>query len=144
MSEKTKIEECGFDGYLSKPVNISALLGELSHYLKHTKQAGTDTPKVVIEKVDNSLNLADITNLPELQNRLKQEVIPLLEEASIMLEMDIVAELAEKMIELGNEYNIQIFIKYGEPLQESTQSFNISNIQTALNELPALLKKLND
>ncbi|MDM8569637.1 PAS domain S-box protein, partial [Thiotrichales bacterium HSG1] len=79
LDEKYKIEAHGFNGFLAKPVNISALLSEISHYLKHTKKAVTENPKVVIEKIDNSMNPERITNFPELQNRLKQEIIPLLE-----------------------------------------------------------------
>jgi PAS domain S-box-containing protein len=143
LDEKAKIETRGFDGYLSKPVNISDLLGELSHYLKHTKKAGTDTPKVVIEKVDNTINPAEIANLPELQNQIRQEVRPLLKEVESAMEMGMVAELAEKMIQLGKEYNIPAFIQYGEPLKESSETFEISNIQTALERLPALLRIIN-
>ncbi|MDM8559349.1 PAS domain S-box protein [Candidatus Parabeggiatoa sp. HSG14] len=142
LDEKHKIETYGFDGYLSKPVNISVLLGELSHYLKHTKKAVTNTNQVATEEVDNTLNPAEIANLPELQNQLKQFVLPIWEEANIVMEMDIVVELAKKMIKLGNEYNISAFIHYGEPLLESTQVFNISHIQKALEELPILLKPL--
>ncbi len=50
---------------------------------------------------------------------------------------------AEKMINLGNEYNIPVFIHYGEPLLESTKNFNILYIQKALKEFPDLVKQLN-
>ena len=140
LDKKYKIKEHGFDGYLSKPVNISALLGELSHYLKHTKKVVTNVSQTT--EVDDTLNPAEIINLPELQNQLKQEIMPLLEDANIMLETDIIAELAKKMIQLGNEHNIPIFINYGELLQENTQSFNIPYIQKSLDELPTLLKPL--
>ncbi|MDM8559228.1 PAS domain S-box protein [Thiotrichales bacterium HSG14] len=143
LDEKSKIETHGFDGYLSKPVNISDLLGELSHYLKHTKKADTDTPKVVIEKVDNTINPAEIANLPELQNQIRQEVRPLLKEVENAMEMGMVAELAEKMIQLGKEYNIPAFIQYGEPLKGSSETFEIDHIQTALEGLPALLRIIN-
>ncbi|MDM8559214.1 PAS domain S-box protein, partial [Candidatus Parabeggiatoa sp. HSG14] len=142
LEEKSKIETHGFDGYLFKPVNISDLLGELSHYLKHTKKADIDTPKVVIEKVDNTINPAEIANLPELQNQIRQEVRPLLKEVENAMEMGMVAELAEKMIQLGNEYNIPVFIYYGESLLESIQIFDIDHIQKALEELLILLKQL--
>ncbi len=139
-NEKTKIETHGFDGYLSKPVNISKLLRELSQYLKYTKKAVAEVPQVAT--VDSTLNLSEIAELKELRNQFKQEVIPLWEEANIMMEMDVVAELAEKMIELGKEYHIPIFIRYGEPLLESTLTFDISSIQNALEEFPVLVKPL--
>ncbi|MDM8569648.1 response regulator, partial [Thiotrichales bacterium HSG1] len=139
LDEKTKIDTHGFDGYLTKPVNISDLLGELSNYLEHTTNE-TIIPQTV--ETESVLNLEKIVNLPELQNQLKQELMPLLEDANIMMEMDVITELAEKMIQLGNEHNIPAFINYGEPLQESTESFNIPYIQKALEELPDLLKSI--
>jgi predicted TIM-barrel fold metal-dependent hydrolase len=47
------------------------------------------------------------------------------------------------MIKLGNEYNVPAFIHYGNPLLESTQTFNIPYIQKALKEFPDLVKPLN-
>ena len=143
LNEKASIEAHGFDGFLAKPVNTSELLSELSRYLKYTKKAVADISQFATTTVDNTLKPADIAELPELRNQLKQFVLPLWEEANIMMEMDIVADLAEKMIELGNEYNIPVFIHYGEPLLESTQIFDISYIQEALEEFPVLVKPLN-
>ncbi|MDM8565300.1 PAS domain S-box protein [Candidatus Halobeggiatoa sp. HSG11] len=140
LDEKHKIETRGFNGYLAKPVNISDLLNELSNYLKHTIN------EVVVPQtteIDYTINPAEIAKLSELQNRLRQEVIPLLEEVETAIEMGMVAELAEKMIQLGKEYNIPAFIQYGEPLKESSETFEIDYIQTAFERLPALLSMVN-
>jgi len=141
MDEKAKTKLHGFDGYLTKPINISALFSELSRYLKHTTV--TDTPQITNAEVDNTINPAEIANLPELQNRLKQEIMPLWEEIEVVMEMGMIAELANKMIQLGNEYNIPAFIQYGEPLLENTKIFRITYIQSALEKLPALLRMVN-
>ncbi len=142
LNEKASIEAHGFEGFLSKPVNISDLLSELSRYLKYTKKAVADALQSATMAVDNTLNLADITDIPELRNKLEQEVMPLWKKANVIMEMDIVAELAEKMISLGNEYHISVFIRYGEALQESTQTFDIAYIKKALQEFPVLVKPL--
>jgi len=142
LNEKAKIETYNFDGFLAKPVNICALLSELSQYLKYTKKAVTDTPQAATAEIDLTLNLKEIANLPELRNKLKQEVMPVWKKAKVIMQMDIIAELAEKMIALGNEYNIPAFIHYGEPLLESTQTFNLAYIRKARQEFPVLLKPL--
>ena len=141
LNEKAKTEAHGFDGYLAKPVNIAELLRTLSHYLKYTTKAGTDVPQVATE-VDSTLNPENIANLPKLRGQIDQQVMPLWEEANIMMEMDVVAKLAEQMIELGNEYNLPIFIHYGEALLESSQTFEIDSIQKALEEFPVMVKPL--
>ena len=138
---KAKMEAHGFNGYLSKPVNIFNLLSTLSHYLKYTKKAVVNVPKVAT--VDNILlNLEEIANLPELKNKFKQEVIPLWKKTSTGIKLDTVTELAEKMIELGDEYNVPAFIHYGKPLLESTQTFNIAYIQRAVKEFSVFVKPL--
>ena len=141
LNEKAKTEAHGFDGYLAKPVNIAELLRTLSHYLKYTTKAGTDVPQVATE-VDSTLNPENIANLPKLREQIDQKSMPLWEEANVMMEMDAVAKFAEQMIELGNEYNIEVFIRYGEALLDSSQTFEIDSIQKALEEFPALVKPL--
>jgi len=142
LDEKSKIETHGFDGYLSKPVNISYLISELSHHLKYTKKAGAEAPQATTTKVELTLNLEEIANLPELRNRFKQEVMPVWEKAKIIMQMDIIADLAEKMITLGNEYNIPAFIHYGEPLLESIRTFNLAYIREARKKFVVLVKPL--
>ena len=142
LDEKDKVSAHGFDGYLSKPVNISKLLSELSHYLKYTKQAVTDVQDATT-KVDLTLNPAEIANLPELRNQLKQKVMPLWKKTSVAIRLEIVAELAKKMIKLGNEYNVPAFIHYGEPLlEESTQTFDIAYLQKTIKGFPDFVKPL--
>ncbi|MCK5525038.1 MAG: PAS domain S-box protein [Thiomargarita sp.] len=140
LHEKTKIEARGFDGFLSKPVNISVLLNELSRYLKYTNK--TLTTQAATTEVE-TLNSENIANLSELREKIEQEVMPLWKRANIMMKMDVVIAFAENMINLGNEYNIPAFIHYGNPLLESTQTFNIPYIQKALKEFPDLVKPLN-
>jgi len=142
VNEKAKIEAYGFEGYLSKPINLSELLRKLSHYLKSTKKAVADVPQVATTSVNSTLNPENIANFSQLQGKFEKEVMPLWEEANIMMEMDVVAELAEKMIELGKEYNLPVFIRYGEPLLESSQTFDITSIQNALEAFQVFVKPL--
>ena len=140
LNERAKTQAHGFDGFLAKPINISELLAELSRYLTH--KMDSKISEVVTSVVDNTLNPETITDLPQLRNQLQQKVMPLWEEINIMMEMILVAELAELMITLGNKYNIPIFIHYGELLKESAQTFDIPYIEENIAKLPALLKPL--
>jgi DNA mismatch repair ATPase MutS len=66
------------------------------------------------------MNPANIANLDQLRDKVEKEVMPLWKQATSIIKMDVIVALAEKMIELGKEYNVPAFIHYGEPLQEST------------------------
>ncbi len=137
LKSKVKTKTYGFDAFLPKPINISELLNELSHYLKYTQKAVSQ-----VATVDNRLNLEEINNLPELINKLHQEVIPFWKEVNLVMEMEMIVELAEKLIELAKKHNIPFFIHYGEALQENAQNFDIPYLQKALEEFPVLIKPL--
>ena len=106
---------------------------------KHTKKAVIS--QVATTEV-NKLNPIEIANFPELQKQLKQEVVPLWKEAEQVIEMGRAANLATKMLELGNEYNISAFSNYGELLLESTKTFNIPHIQKALKDFLVLIQPI--
>jgi len=139
LNEKMKIEAYGFESFLSKPINISELLNELSSYLKYTV---IDVSEVENLEFESTFQLEKIINLEELRDRVKQEIMPILEDASIMLELDVVVKLAKNLVELGNEYNVEVFNRYGEQLLENTQMFKITEIQKAIKEFPKLVEPL--
>jgi hypothetical protein len=68
--------------------------------------------------------------------------MPLWKKLSLIMEMNAIAEIAEKIIELGKKYHIPAFIHYGEPLLESTQTFDIDYIQKTLKKLPGLVEPI--
>ncbi|MEK8017299.1 MAG: hypothetical protein VSS75_010545, partial [Candidatus Parabeggiatoa sp.] len=134
----------GFDGFLSKPINISELFNELSHHLKYTAEKTQDAPKIKTSVLHTTiLNPEEIAHLAKLKSKLKKEVMPLWEDINAMMETDVVAEFAEKLIQLGDEYNLSLFIDYGEQLLEYTQDFDIPDIQKAIDEFPEMLKPLS-
>ncbi len=137
LNTKDNSEKLGFNNFLAKPVNVSDLFGELALYLKYNK-------KTVIDEVknENTFNLDNIIDLPDLQHKIEQEIVPLWKNANIIIKMDIVVELAEKMIELADKHNIPTFADYGKPLAESTQTFDIQYIQKALKDFPKIIEPI--
>ena len=156
--DKKKSLAVGSHAFLPKPISIETLFEQLQQFLYLTWVYGDDMKETpdenhtsqmvfspIAEKVtavDNTLNQEEIANFPVLRKKFKQEIMPLWEEANIMMEMDVVAELAEKMIKLGNEYNIPAFICYSQSLQKSNQIFDIPSIQKALQEFSVFVKSL--
>lgn len=143
VGDKSKVKACGFDGYLSKPVNTQALFNELSRYLTHTKKP----PKPVRDAAttgDNSVitPTSDIAKLPELIGKLEKNIMPIWEDINKIMEMEVVEEFAEKVIQLGCDYNVQGFTHYGEHLRDFAQEFDIINIEKTLGEFPEMVKQV--
>ncbi|MDM8564931.1 response regulator [Candidatus Halobeggiatoa sp. HSG11] len=139
---KTKIKQYGFDDYVTKPINILELFEKLSNHLEHSKETIVATSQEVAE-VDIAVNPAEISNLLELKKRLEQEVMPIWEDVSAVIQVDSIIKLANKMMELGKEYNVPAFIKYGESLLEIIESFDIVKTENILKQLPILLDKID-
>jgi PAS domain S-box-containing protein len=136
-SMKVKMKTYGFEGYLAKPVDISELLSQLSGYLKYTRNEDSHETQTA-----DKLFLEQIVELSALQSKIKQQIMPLLKEANIAVEMDIVVQLADKLIELGKEHQVPTFINHGEWLHEYSQTFDITKILEVLNRLPDIIKLL--
>jgi polar amino acid transport system substrate-binding protein/two-component system sensor histidine kinase EvgS len=140
-NEMAKFKACGFNGFLSKPVDISYLLTELTHYLSYTKKETNEaSPKIT--DMTHALQPETIANLASLQIAIEQKLIPLWKKANTTMTMDIVNEFAENMITLAHEYQIPAFFDYAKLLQESTYTFDIAYIQHALKSFPTFIAPL--
>ncbi len=135
VNTHSQIKNYGFDGYLSKPVLISELLIELSHYLKHTQD--------VCEKRDNleDLKPSNIADLPDLLKNLEQ-FQPIWEELQGAVDMMEISDFAINIKRLGEKYDISFFKHYGERLSDFSQDFELEEIEQMLKQFPNFIKSL--
>ncbi len=140
ITEKTKLAACGFDGYLSKPINSSALFNEISHYLAYTDQNNAPNSK---SKTQESESIpTDIVEVATLCQTLEEQVLPLWQELVDMIETDAVETFAEQLIQLSKKHHAQSLIDYAENLRELSQNFDIDGIEKAFSKFPVLLNSL--
>jgi PAS domain S-box-containing protein len=145
LGERPKVEAENFDGFLSKPVEISKLLSELSRYLKHTihpiVKPLTEITELDIQKELSNLNLSELEKFPELMDKLDQ-FLPRLEKFSGALELDQIELFAKEIRKLGEDYHINYLYNYGEKLYELAQDFESAQIRIWLRKFPELIKGL--
>ncbi|MDM8559884.1 CHASE domain-containing protein [Candidatus Parabeggiatoa sp. HSG14] len=142
VSEKPKIMAYGFNGYLSKPVQMQNLLSELSHYLKYTETTEKKTTNTQVNNLTN-LILEKITAHPQLINDLKKEIIPLLEDTSNgMMETDTLDDFTEALLKRASEFNVPGLIHYAEKLREYAQDFDMENLEQTLKEFLEKIENL--
>jgi signal transduction histidine kinase/DNA-binding NarL/FixJ family response regulator len=133
IGEESKIKSYNFDGFLLKPVKISELLNELSHYL-NTK-IKDKTTKLEFEHFSNFVS-------PELIETLEKIFQPQCEELQRILDMDEVELFAEDLIKLGESYHIIELIDYAKKLSELIENFDIEQIEKTLSKFPKLIQLL--
>jgi PAS domain S-box-containing protein len=139
MDEKANVKVHRFDGYLSKPVNSSALFHELTHYLKHTKKSA-ESPAAANEE---QLILPEtLTDIPVLLQSLEQKMLPKWQEIVGMIETNAVEEFAEQLIELGKKHHASILINYATKLRDKAQEFDIDGVEQTLEEFSEILDKI--
>ncbi|RKZ50685.1 MAG: hypothetical protein DRR16_02290 [Candidatus Parabeggiatoa sp. nov. 3] len=140
---KSKVKEYRFDGYLSKPVKLHDLLYELSHHLKHKIIDASVVPKMAtLVETFTMPPPESITNLPFLIEALEQDVMPIWEETSAIIDIEMIEEFIDKLMILGHEQKITALINYCKNLQKLAQEFDIAYIEIMLNKFPDMVEQI--
>ncbi|MCP4110966.1 MAG: hypothetical protein GY749_36495 [Desulfobacteraceae bacterium] len=129
------------DGYLTKPVKINVLFGELSRYLKSAekeKQAPENNIRFKTSVYEN------IERLPELAGVLKKEILPCLDELQGALIMDDIRKFGQRLQSLGKEHNARELICYSEYLFEYAENFDIASINETFKDIFGTVEQLTD
>ena len=137
MGEHVKSD--AFDGFLSKPVQISTLLTELSHFLKHSTHP-VKPQKTDIQNIE-PLCISEQEKLSELVDKLLQ-LIPILEKFSGALDLDQIEHFAQKIHMLGEQYHILCLQKYANELSAVVRNFDSAHIRHQLKRLPNMITLL--
>lgn len=137
-SERAKINECGFDGYLAKPVELPTLFRQLARFLPHSVQGTSPTPT----PSPPPPGPAAIRDLPNLLKSLETEMIPLWEEIKGAVDIEEVETFAGKLEELAQRHAAQDLISYAHSLKEDVESFDIENIEKTLTGFTAVAANL--
>ncbi|WP_349647223.1 ATP-binding protein [Candidatus Parabeggiatoa sp. HSG14] len=131
----------GFNGYLSKPVNMPALINELSLYLKPTEKIVSVTKTTVLDSLEN-LTTENIVKISDMIEVMEKEIIPTWKEINVVMEAEAIEDFAQQILKLGKAYNVPALIVYAENMYEFSQNFDIKNLRNTLNKFPEIVKKL--
>ena len=144
-ADRTDLEmlhERGFNGYLTKPVNISDLYKEISQYIPYTKIDKTRESLLNIREEINSLNYKEISNLSQLIHDLKSEVKPAIDALKGVIKMGTIKEVSNSIILLGENHNVHLLVGYGKELFKFADRYDIGKIKKALNNFYPILEKI--
>ncbi len=131
-SNHVDIPEGTFDDYLIKPINIGQLVKTITKYL-HIENEAENT----VSKVENQLQLQTLT--PEIKEVLR----PLLASLESSLIISHVQNLAQTMISLGEEHQLDYMSAEGEKLLGYADCYDIMNIKIQLRKLKIILLEGN-
>ncbi len=134
-----KQKNYSFDGFMQKPISKNMVFTELTKFLPY-QVIKTDKPKATSEEQKIVLSEKLKSKLPELIKILNNEYMPEWEKIKNSLIIFEIEEFANKLKETANKYDFKYLRNYSEQLHNSTQSFDIDNIESFLKQFPALIE----
>ncbi|NJO15520.1 MAG: PAS domain S-box protein [Thioploca sp.] len=123
-----------FDGYLLKPIYIQSLFNELSRYLTSSNQLENKSADTLLAEHNTKRLQSDLAI--SYPRQLREEIKKLLsvrEKIQTVIDMDEIKAFANRILWLGKEYQLLPLIHYSRQLYESTEDFDIEQIDNALN-----------
>lgn len=121
----------GFSGYMRKPILLDDIVRELTRFIKWEQIR----KKKIVKKL--TLKSLDKDEVSLLKKNTSAVFDLLKKKRSIKLQK----ELAEILIQTGNELNNKYLIKQGEELKNAIIEFNIEQVSGLINKLNNLLNK---
>ena len=139
INDFTEIKRYGFDGYLLKPVSLSALFKELSQHLKYKIKPTVQVPKII----PSSKNSPE-TIRPILLEQLEKEVMSAWQEIEGFIDIEMIEVFAQQLIRLSQESNLVSLRQYGKKLYDYAQNFDILQLENTLPQFPDIVKQLKE
>lgn len=117
------IDNVEFDGVIYKPVNFSKLLEEIKKFIPLAKNE-------IKEKNSCITSTNDIIISPSIAKDLIENISPYIVRLKIAVRGNLVEELSELLIALGEKNKIHYLYKKGMDLKEAVEYFDIIKINT--------------
>ncbi len=138
IRELEAIEHSGFDAYLKKPVSRSEMFHQMCAFLKYSDKAINKEQK----SRGHTLSPGQAQALPELLDRLEKEIMLLWEDILKRQSMERTQQFAEKILETGQKYQIELLTQYGDELMDCIDQFDIDKLSFKINTFPVLIERI--
>ncbi len=128
-----------YNAFIRKPIDISTLYRKLLKLMpgyNNVKRAVPGRNKIKLKKISSSRETMDA----DCVVRLKTDIIPSITELEKQgMKMELVKEIASKIMVLGDEFNLPELKLTGEFLVDSAEAFDIDSINHCLSQIERAL-----
>ncbi len=125
-----------FDDFLRKPVGKERVLNTCSKLLRaKTKQNGTALD------IESALDIKPGQKIA-FRNYFKNELVPLYDRCQKIYITENMIELANKISDAGNFFNIKYLNNFGDQLKASAQAYDIERVEALLEKLAEIERQI--
>jgi len=144
-SEISKIQKFT-DGFIFKPVEKEILIRTMMNFLSYTVIPKPVIKEDIRERIQSSIaQLSQIlsnrypqNNIEQLSGIFNKDFIPLYNEIQNESSMNTILNFSHDIIEVGERYDLEPLVVYGNILQEQANLFNINKTGIVLDFFPAI------
>ncbi len=141
MSEDiSRIKKHDFESYLLKPVQMSEFYSAIMNILPYEKL--NYQPGNIMKSKDDFLPESVMAKLPSVINVIETKYNADWEKLRKKQPIEMVEQFGDDILNLGNDYNIELLREYGSSLKVSVDSFDVELIKKNISDFPGILKKL--
>ncbi|MFH2132639.1 MAG: CHASE domain-containing protein, partial [bacterium] len=141
--ETNRIKEAGFDGFLSKPVDVERLFSEIARYVNyHQDTAPVETEAVSGPDQPRIETTETVVLLPELLDTLKNQSLPVWEELKGALDMDRIHDFVTSILELSEKHRSEDLRLFSQNILDCIDRFDVEEIELALRSFPDVITSL--
>lgn len=126
----------GFDGFVSKPINIDKLIPELSRYLTIESFAPPVNDEDDMELTSNMSASYETIDLLESRFMNRWEAF------NVLQPMEEVKRFGEELKNFGLEHNLNILSDYGDEIATHVDNFDVTNMKLAIDDFPRIIHTL--
>lgn len=142
-NEEDEITKAGFNGFIVKPAQIAVIFKELIRFLDYSDKEGVwMTKHEDVIKKQKQFSKKTIPGIHAVVEDLETKYKEIWDSVKFNHSINDVMDFGNKLKKLGKDNSIPLIIDYGEKLSFYAQTFEIEKMTNALNNFPALVKKI--
>lgn len=139
---KNKASVRQFDGFLQKPINSCDLFNEIARFVPHKKQKASRETDSNIIPVD--ISEIPVEKLPTLIEYLSKPMYKQWERCSNTDDISEIGKFGDELIKTGKKSGIKNLTSLGEEIITYTETFDLDNIEKALQYYPEIINQLKE
>ena len=141
-NDEEKVLKAGFSAYVSKPIDFKKVYSLLKKFVAYDEL--TETDNVTNSNSDIVLSGEALEKLPMLIAELEKKSAPYLEKMQNIQPKRVVAEFAQVLMDLGEQYANKPVSDYGNEIINASKAFNVEKEKWLIKQFGHFVEKLRD